>query len=261
MAQSKTQKILLKRSGISGSIPTTTTLEVGEIALNTYDGKAFIHKSGSTETIEQLVVTNSDTTGDISILGTGSFGTINVANDLIVSGSVYGVVTGSFGEMVIQNDANISGSIYVKGDVVGAGDVDIIGSVTASAFVGDGSGLTNLPVQSVAVFPGNDFDYNVDDSTYMSDFNNANSAYDIDTQWENFTGTPLTFKGGLRDVTAATDIIPTTSSLDIRVEGELVARFSKTTSTFYGIGDVLAFSGSLATRLTNLEYGMDAGAW
>ena len=41
-----TSSILLKRSGVAGSVPTTTSLQVGEIALNTYDGKAFLHKSG-----------------------------------------------------------------------------------------------------------------------------------------------------------------------------------------------------------------------
>ena len=37
--------IRLKRSAVSGNVPTTDQLELGEIALNTYDGKAFIKKS------------------------------------------------------------------------------------------------------------------------------------------------------------------------------------------------------------------------
>ena len=33
--------IKLKRSAVPGNIPSTSQLELGEIALNTYDGKAF----------------------------------------------------------------------------------------------------------------------------------------------------------------------------------------------------------------------------
>lgn len=49
------QKIILKRSGIQGSVPTTASIDLGELALNTYDGKAFMHKSGSTEEVVELI--------------------------------------------------------------------------------------------------------------------------------------------------------------------------------------------------------------
>jgi hypothetical protein len=39
----------------SGSVPTTSQLALGDIAINTYDGKAYIKQlSGSTQTIIQL---------------------------------------------------------------------------------------------------------------------------------------------------------------------------------------------------------------
>ena len=46
------QTIKLKRSGTSGATPTTSQLELGEVAINTYDGKMYIKKSvGGTETV------------------------------------------------------------------------------------------------------------------------------------------------------------------------------------------------------------------
>ena len=64
------QKILLKRSGVSGSIPTTSQIDLGELALNTYDGKAFMHKqSGSTDEVVEFVVAGSRTSGSISLTG------------------------------------------------------------------------------------------------------------------------------------------------------------------------------------------------
>ena len=44
--------IKLKRSAVAGKIPTTSNLELGEIALNTYDGRLYIKKDVSgTESI------------------------------------------------------------------------------------------------------------------------------------------------------------------------------------------------------------------
>lgn len=40
-------KILIKRSLTSGSVPTTASLDVGEIAVNVNDGKLFLRRSGS----------------------------------------------------------------------------------------------------------------------------------------------------------------------------------------------------------------------
>jgi len=211
--------ILQRRSNISGSVPTTSTMKVGEIALNTYDGTAFIHKSGSAESIEQLVSTNSNTVGNINILGTGSF------NELIVS-----------------NDVNVSGSVFVQYDIVGNGDLDILGSVTASTvtanyFFGDGSGLTN-----VAVTPANDYDFNTPNPS-------AGYVGYVTDGGDNYT------------------VLPSSSSVQIQYQGTTFAKISKEqgfSGSLYGIGDVLAFSSSVAQQFADLQYSasnIDAGSW
>jgi len=49
------QTIKLKRSAASGGIPGTSSLSLGELAINTYDGKIFIKKSvGGTESIVEI---------------------------------------------------------------------------------------------------------------------------------------------------------------------------------------------------------------
>ena len=84
------QIIRLKRSTIGGSVPTTTDLSTGELAINVYDGKVFLRRSGSVDDVRE-VLTNEYT-----------------------------------------------------------GSVDITGSVTATEFIGDGSGLTNLTIAQTA---------------------------------------------------------------------------------------------------------------
>ena len=178
MANNPTSSILLKRSGVAGSVPTTTSLQVGEIALNTYDGKAFLHKSGSTDEVVEIVVAGANVTGSISLTG----------------------------------------------------------AVTASAFKGYGGELTGV----TASMRPDDFDFNSDP----------------------FAGTIGYIQGSGSLYKVAT----TTSSIDFRYNDVTIATITSAqgfSGSLYGIGDVLAFSGSVATRLFNLEisasFGPDAG--
>jgi hypothetical protein len=226
--------VQLKRSALSGKVPDTGSLALGELAINTYDGKIYFKKSGSVEAIEGIVTTNTITTGSITLLGTGSFGIVKgsiEANNGIVSGSsqiisilnplnlytasidaytsslatiysnefsgaqnitgsIRATETGSFGSLQVNDTLTvnhgitiISGSLGLTSDltVLGAvnarqfnisiissstiyesgssnfgnsaddihsftGSVQIEGTITASNFVGDGSGLTNITV-------------------------------------------------------------------------------------------------------------------
>jgi hypothetical protein len=111
------QSIILKRSATPGKVPNTSTLNVGEVAINTYDGKLFIKKSGNVDSIEGIVATNSITTGSITL-----------------------TQTGSFSELLVTQDANIQRDLYVIGDVITNGDLDISGSITGSSIRIEGTG-------------------------------------------------------------------------------------------------------------------------
>lgn len=125
------QTILLRRSNLAGKVPTTASIELGELAINTNDGRAFLKKDdGVNVTIEQLVVTGAEVTGSINILGTGSFGQVDVTNNFSVGG-----------DATFDGDANFAG--------------DVTANAFSGSFYGDGSGLTN-----VVVSPANQFDFN-----------------------------------------------------------------------------------------------------
>lgn len=46
--------IKLKRSAVPSNAPTTGQLELGEVAINTYDGKVYIKKNNGTESIVEV---------------------------------------------------------------------------------------------------------------------------------------------------------------------------------------------------------------
>ncbi len=211
------QKILQKRSLLSGKVPDTGSLLVGELGINVYDGKVYLHKSGSSQSIETLVSTNSTTTGSITLTGTGSFG-----------------------EATIDFDANIGQDLFVTRDIVGNGDIDIAGAVSASivsasVFIGNGAQLTGV----TASMRPDDFDFNS----------------------EPFAGTIGYIQGSGSLYKVAT----TPSAVEFRYNEEVRGTFTTTngfSGSLYGIGDVLSFSGSVATRLANLEASasvLDAG--
>jgi hypothetical protein len=208
------QNILHRRSLIAGKVPDTGSLLVGELGINVYDGKVYLHKSGSSQSIETLVTTNSTTTG-----------------------SIYLTETGSFGEASITFDANIGQDLYVTRDIIGNGDIDIAGAVSASIvsaslFYGDGSGLTGI----TASMRPDDFDFNS----------------------EPFAGTIGYIQGSGSLYKVAT----TDDQIDFRYNDVTIAKITNQngfSGSLYGIGDVLAFSGSVANRLAALEAGSDGG--
>ena len=104
------QFLKLRRSAVAGRIPTTSSLDFGEIALNTYDGLAFMKKSGSSG--EQIVIIGSTTgsfTGSFSGSFTGSLqGTSSWANNATTASYVLG----------LQNSNQITtGSITASVDI------------------------------------------------------------------------------------------------------------------------------------------------
>lgn len=205
------QKILHRRSLTAGKVPDTGSLFVGELGINVADGKVYLHKSGSQQSIETLVTTNSTTTGSITL-----------------------TQTGSFGELVVTNDANIAGGVYVTGDIVGNGDIDIAGAVSASIvsaslFIGDGSGITGV----TASMRPDDYDFNSDPFAGSIGYIQASgSLYKVAT---------------------------TSQAVEFRHNDVPFATFTTGSTNLYGIGDILAFSGSVANRLAALEAGPDAG--
>ena len=61
------QIIRLKEVSTAGSVPTTSDLSTGELAINVYDGKVFLRRSGSVDDVRQ-VLTN-EFTGSVNITG------------------------------------------------------------------------------------------------------------------------------------------------------------------------------------------------
>ena len=83
------QTIKLKRSSTSGAVPTTSSLSLGEVAINTYDGKMYIKKDDGSESVVEiggassgaLPLSGGTLTGNLS-LGDNVKAQFGASNDL-----------------------------------------------------------------------------------------------------------------------------------------------------------------------------------
>ena len=115
------QTIKLKRTAVQGKIPTTSNLDLGELAINTYDGRIFFEKDiDGTLSIQEILTTNSQTSGSFNITGgisaslyisASSFsGDVDYSN-ILFGGS--GVVSGS--EQIDVTDTILYSSLATTG--------------------------------------------------------------------------------------------------------------------------------------------------
>lgn len=63
------QVLKLKRTAVQGKVPTTTSLELGELAINTFDGKLYFEKDDGTPSVQTILVTDATITGSINLIG------------------------------------------------------------------------------------------------------------------------------------------------------------------------------------------------
>jgi hypothetical protein len=125
--------IQLKRSLTSGSLPTTASLVPGELALNVPDGRIFLRKSGSTDTIQSAITTGAQNSGSIALTGslslysaTGSV--LDVSGDVVsIDGDIVEIAADT---MEFTGSFITSGSVRVVGNTVMSGSLNISGSVS-----------------------------------------------------------------------------------------------------------------------------------
>ena len=138
------QIVQLKRSSLSGKVPDTGSLNLWELAINTYDGKIYLRRSGSTDTVQEVITTNVVNTGSIFL--TGAITASIAATNGVVSGSsqiitilsslnsVSSSLISKTGSYATTGSNIFSGSQIITGSVGMTGDLTVLGAVNARQF-------------------------------------------------------------------------------------------------------------------------------
>ena len=135
------QLVKLKRTSVAGRKPTTSNLELGELAINTYDGKIFFEKDSGTPSIREIATEDTyhfyttsldsryvNLTGDETIAGNKTFSNnITIAGNLSVEGTTTTIdsTTLNIGDNTLElnyGGSQTTGGILIK-DATGGSTV------------------------------------------------------------------------------------------------------------------------------------------
>jgi hypothetical protein len=117
------QTLRLKRSSVAGRVPTISSLQTGEIAINTADGLVYIRKDDDTIIpllgLNNVTTGNIYTTGSVVVLGNiratsfegGFTGSFSGSIDSPLSGIISGGTEGGFEEFTYDGRTSVSLSI------------------------------------------------------------------------------------------------------------------------------------------------------
>lgn len=166
------QTIKLRRASgtnSAGKVPTTAQLDLGEIAINTYDGRVFIKQSGSgdDENIRHIITTDSETTGSINLIGN-----ITASGNISASGNLFASLSdanGSYNNTVMYDTT--SGQFYYTGSYGGGGSSDgYIGDAQSHTAGGSLNMNGNSIISASAIFAQGAITASVTGSTNPSNF-------------------------------------------------------------------------------------------
>src|SRR6056300_1456952 len=148
------QVIKLKRSAVAGKTPQTSSLELGELGINTSDGKIYFHRSSSSDdSIQSVLTTDATITGSLKLSGSQHLsGSLNVMDDLTYGGNltaslgstssfdrITSVGTSSIGYL-IASGSNIVTTPDLTGSFASGSDVQQLLAESASYVVSTNTG-------------------------------------------------------------------------------------------------------------------------
>ena len=141
------QTIKLKRSSVSGNTPSTSDLELGEVAINTYDGKMFIKKNDGSDSIVEIGGTSGTVTEafkTIAVSGQSSVVADSATDTLtLVAGSNMTITTNASGDTITFASSGGGGSQNLFSTFAVSGQNNVVADSTTDTltFVA-GSGIT-----------------------------------------------------------------------------------------------------------------------
>ena len=102
-----TNEIKLKRSDVENKVPLVSDLTLGELAVNTYDGKLFFKKTaGVSTTLESIVTTNAQITGSVELTGAVT-SSLTLIKNQSPSGDVFQINVGGTEKLRVNSDGTI----------------------------------------------------------------------------------------------------------------------------------------------------------
>ena len=144
-------KVLVKRSAVPGKIPTVNDLDFGELAINTFDGKAYIKKDDGTPSVVEIGTGGGGgPTSDLSVsvddyIGNGSQVGYSLSTTPLTDAYVFVSING-----VLQSTTTYSllGSTLTFSTAPSASDAIELRTISGSGAV-DSTALTTTAINQI----------------------------------------------------------------------------------------------------------------
>ena len=162
-------KILIKRSSTHNATPTTGQLDLGELAINTYDGRLFAKKdNGSVSIVDLTQNENISLSGDATGSGTTAI-SVTLANTAVTAGT-YGnleVSTIKIPRITVDSKGRITSLTEVDYDASIAGGLGTMATQNANNVNITGGNITGLFSANILHNLGVGGDITVDGNLYI----------------------------------------------------------------------------------------------
>ena len=247
-------KLKLKRSAVLGRIPTTSSLDLGELAINTLDGKIYFKQSGSFEKILELTSTSGSHLS-ASYAQTASYSDqFRVAGTLTAQTLVVQTITSS---IIYSSGSNTFGNSLANNQIF-TGSVSITGSLTVNGrnYLTDSSSFStrtlNLERTSASVLLATASLYAATSSIYITTASLYNFSASINSYTASNNATVLDIQRATASLYAATaSIYNATASLYVATAS--LYNFSSSILNFTASQRIL--NGTYATTASNTFIG------
>lgn len=125
--------VQLKRSATASKVPTTTDLALGELAINTYDGRLYFKKDPGTPSIVSVMTTSDK----ISAIATStSADLLSIISDETGSGNLVFSTSATLSTPTINGVALFNGNVTISAAITANGSVGSAGQVLTSNATG-----------------------------------------------------------------------------------------------------------------------------
>ena len=243
------QTIKLKRSATQNAVPSTSSLALGEIAINTYDGKLFIKKDVSgTESIVTIGEVGANSIGPTELASTavtaGSYGSTSAIPVITIDAD--GRITSASTATISGLSANSVTSTEIAANAVGISELNVTDGTDGQVLTTDGNGTLTFEDQSGGAASATAFSTNIangDGSTAAFTLSESPSSESkiiafINGVFQNqdaytISGTTITFD---------TAPISGTNNVVVYVIGDVYSGESVLISNFSGNGTTTAFT-------------------
>jgi hypothetical protein len=260
------QVVRLKRTSVEGRKPTTSNLELGELAINTHDGKIFFEKNDGSPSIKEIATEDSfyfyttsldsryvNLTGNETIAGNKTFSNnITISGNLSVAGTTTTIdsTTVNIGDNILElnygGSATRSGLLVKDATASSVVSGSFLWNATTDRWIAGISGSESNVLLALgdSVFTSSAQISGITNTQLAGSIANAKLANSAIT----ISGTSLSLGGTITDETlfGGTGLISSSQQLP----GGIVSGSSQLTSTFLEINGDSVLSGSNLEGMT-----------